>query len=96
MASSAVIRAGSRSDDPTPRERPKENQRSRRVGNHESDLLRPHAEHSPQHQPPLPNNTFSSGPDSGLHGQQLTMPLGWRKRSKCYQHLKQGTTETVT
>ena len=27
--------------------------------------------------PPLPDTTFSSGPDSGLHGQQLTMPLGW-------------------
>ena len=64
-------------DDPTLRERPKENQRSRRVGNHESNLFRSHAQHSPQHQLPLPNTTFSSGPDGGMLGEQLTMPLGW-------------------
>ena len=53
-------------DDPILQERPKENQCSRRVENYESDHFQPHAQHSPQHQPSLPDTTFSSGPDNGL------------------------------
>ena len=58
-------RGGRNHDDPTLRERPKENQCSRRVGDYESDHFRPYTQHNPQLQPPLPDTTFSSGPDNG-------------------------------
>ena len=64
-------------DDPTLRERPKKNQRSRRVGNYESDHFQMHAQHSPQHQPSLPDTIFSSGLDNSPCRQQLMMPLSW-------------------
>ena len=33
--------------------------------NNESDHFQPHAQHSPPHQPSLPDTTFSSVPDNG-------------------------------